>query len=356
MQFSDVASAVNYFSASSSATGNQLAFQGTGSDTNINFLFGTKGTGTFVFANAAGAKNILTLNGAVTSANYVDITAAVASSSPTISAVGADTNINLNLAAKGSTGAVALIANGALGFSVGNPASAVNYLAVQGNVTTSNPSLTATGSDTNVGMTFVTKGSGGYAFTGYAGSTNLFSLSSVASAVNYVSFTNNATGSNPAIFASGSDANITMQIQGKGTGGVYIVGVSTNSAAVTGQVGELLSATNLAASPITFSNGVAKTLQSITLTAGDWDVWGSIFCTATTVTLGKAGLFTTTNTLPDNSLQTLVVPLATGAALALMAPQLPFSVAGSTTIYLVGQFSGTGTLSCSGGIYARRRR
>ncbi len=77
---------------------------------------------------------------------------------------------------------------------------------------------------------------------------------------------------------------------------------------------------------------------------------------ATTVTLGKIGLFTTTNTLPDNSLQTLVVPVATGAALALMAPQQRFSVASNTTVYIVGSFSGTGTLSCSGGIYARRVR
>lgn len=357
MQFSGVASAVNYFTAAASATGVQLVFQGTGSDTNINFLFGTKGTGTFVFANAAGGKNILTLNGAVTSANYVDITAAVASSSPSISAVGSDSNINLNLIAKGSTGALALIANGALALSVSNPASAVNYIGAQGNVTTGSPSLSATGSDTNVGMIFVTKGSGSYAFTGYGGATSVLTLSSIASAVNYIVMQNNATGANPAIFPIG-DANITLQIQGSGTGGVYLVGVGTNTNAVTGQVGELLSAANLAASPITFTTGVAKTLQSVTLTPGDWDVWGNIFCSGTTVTTGQCSLHTTTNVMADNSLISYTAGLATASAIGMNAPQRRFSVAVSTTqvVYVVGVFTGTGTLSASGGIYARRRR
>src|SRR5260221_1941556 len=66
------------------------------------------------------------------------------------------------------------------------------------------------------------------------------------------------------------------------TGG--IVGTTTNDNTNAGNVGELLSASNLASAPITFTTGVAKTLQTITLTAGDWDVWGNIYSSATTIT------------------------------------------------------------------------
>ncbi len=87
----------------------------------------------------------------------------------------------------------------------------------------------------------------------------------------------------------------------------------------------------------------------------NWDVWGNVFFVGTTLTSSSVGLSTTDNTLPDNSLINRVSGIATAAQLALPAPQLRFLVSGSTTVYIVAQATGTGTLSGSGGIYARRR-
>lgn len=183
----------------------------------------------------------------------------------------------------------------------------------------------------------------------------VISFVGVASAVNYIQTLNSAAGNILSFTATGTDSNISFNVNAKGTGRVAITGISTNTAAAAGYVGEFLSASNLASSPITFTTNTPKSLQNITLTAGDWDVWGNIFWSGTTVTSGFVGLSTTNNTLPDNSLITQVFPVATGNQTALVAPQQRFLVSGSTTVYIVGNVTGTGTLSGSGGIYARRR-
>lgn len=184
----------------------------------------------------------------------------------------------------------------------------------------------------------------------------IFALAPIASAVNSIATFNNSTGNGPGLGVQGSDTNITLSVQGKGTGGVTVQGTGTNDNAGAGYIGEFMSASNLFGAPIVFTSTVAKTLQSITLTAGDWDVWGNIFFAGTTTTSGQCGLHTTTNVLPDNSLTQYIAPLATSQDIGVIAPQRRFSVNGSTTIYLVGTVTGTGTLNGSGGIYARRVR
>ncbi len=186
---------------------------------------------------------------------------------------------------------------------------------------------------------------------------DLLAFTYTASAVNYLTITNNTTGNKPSIAATGTDTNITLQLKGKGTGGAAVLGTSTNDNATAGYVGEFMEASNLIGSPIVFTTSIAKTLQSITLTPGDWDVWGNIFWTGTTVTAGRVGLSTTADTQPDSSLTTFTNPLATSIAYGNSAPQRRFTVptATTTTVYLVGTVSGTGTLNGAGGIYARRR-
>lgn len=233
-------------------------------------------------------------------------------------------------------------------------ASAVNYLAVTSNSTGLVPGISSVGTDTNISMNLTAKGTGSVVLN--SNGATCFTAVSVGTAVNFIGVNSSATGVSPLMTVAGTDSNIIFQLAGKGTGGVTIQGTSTNDNATAGYVGELLSATNLAASPIVFTSTVAKTLQSVTLTPGDWDVWGNIFWAGTTITLGQAGIHTVNNTQPDNSLTQFTAPAATGAFLGLAAPQRRFSVASNTTVYLVGTVAGTGTLNGSGGIYARRIR
>lgn len=237
-------------------------------------------------------------------------------------------------------------------------ASGVNYINAVGSATGNPVGFQFLGTDSNISAAYTTTGTGSHSFyNGFNVSTQpLFTISgSATNTVNYIAATASTTTNALALTATGTDTNISINLISKGTGRVAIQGISTNTAAAAGYVGELLSATNLAGSPITFTGSTAKTLQTVTLTPGDWDVFGNIYFAATTVTGGICGISTTNNTQPDNSLVANVFPVTSSGSLGLVAPTRTFSVSSNTPVYLVGTVSGTGTLNGSGGIYARRR-
>jgi hypothetical protein len=144
------------------------------------------------------------------------------------------------------------------------------------------------------------------------------------------------------------------------TGG--IVGTGTNNNTTAGNVGEFISSVIAAASAVTMVHQTATDLTSIILGAGDWDAWGNIsFLTFGTNPTGLFGWISSTSaTAPDNSL--VAGPSFTGAVafaspVGIVVPQLRFSLAAPTTIYISGFLSNTSANgSACGGIYARRRR
>ncbi len=150
----------------------------------------------------------------------------------------------------------------------------------------------------------------------------------------------------------------TTQLIGKGT--------ATNDSAAAGYIGELLSAT---AATVALSNGVYKTMVSLSLTAGDWDVQGNAIAigdSGSNTTFSKlyamlslvnntgdftldryASFYTTTAgyTLNNNGGQKLVTPMAR------------FSLSATTTIYLVMYTDCSGNaFNCDVMIRARRVR
>lgn len=177
-----------------------------------------------------------------------------------------------------------------------------------------------------------------------------------ASAVNYVQVYNAASGNAPNIGVNGSDANIPLILSTIGTGGVIVKGTGTNDSASAGYVGELISSNILAASGVTVSSAATANITSITLTAGNWDIWGNILVQGTTVTTIQGGISTVSATLPDSSLTFYISPLALSAACGVPVPEITAAISGSTTYYLVINPFGSGTIKCSGNIYARRRR
>jgi hypothetical protein len=138
-----------------------------------------------------------------------------------------------------------------------------------------------------------------------------------------------------------------------------IIGTTTNNNAAAGSVGELISSTILATSGVGILNITSTNLTSISLTAGDWDVWGNIYFTwSASGTASIVWTSTTSATPPDASLQN-AVQLNTGTMgnCGLSAPYRRLSLAGTTTVYITGYtvFS-SGTCGMAGGIYARRVR
>ena len=144
-----------------------------------------------------------------------------------------------------------------------------------------------------------------------------------------------------------------------------LIGTTTNNSAATGSVGEFVSSVIAAGSPVSLSTGTAKDMTSLSLTAGDWDVWGNITFTsggATNVTYVVSWLSLTSATLPDASLFNInnygASGLVTGSVgLGCITPSIRVSVGTTTTIYISGQsgFS-VNTMAMCGGIYARRVR
>lgn len=142
-----------------------------------------------------------------------------------------------------------------------------------------------------------------------------------------------------------------------------LAGTGTNDSAAAGSVGELLTAT---ASTVALTTVTTKNITSVSLTAGDWDVWGVIAfdkAAGTTVTQTVSWTSETSATLPavllrSESTHSATNPLAAGTRrFSLQPPVVRYSLSGTTTIYLstYQDFSGS-TLTVSGTIYARRRR
>lgn len=109
-------------------------------------------------------------------------------------------------------------------------ASAVNQLTLANAATGSFPVLYSSGDDTNVSLGFSSKGTGNINF--YSGSATrvLLQLVDTASSVNYFRFTPAVTTANPILSAVGTDSNIGLDFQTKGTGTYRLLGTSSQAA------------------------------------------------------------------------------------------------------------------------------
>ncbi len=176
-------------------------------------------------------------------------------------------------------------------------------------------------------------------------------------------------------------SNITVNAQGlvtaasSNTVGPYataalgqLPGTATNNNATAGNIGEVISAQLASGSAITLTTATGANIISISLTAGDWDVYAN--GVVSTPTLG-ATLFTDTNLTintvsatpagnNDFSYSAWVGGLAGNGVSRIIGLQSTkrLSLAGTTTVYAViyATVTGAGVTTSWGGIWARRRR
>jgi hypothetical protein len=146
------------------------------------------------------------------------------------------------------------------------------------------------------------------------------------------------------------------------------VGTSTNDNAVAGSVGEFVYSDNLGGGGVALTSTVIANITSISLTAGDWDVWGTVVflgaATSTSVNLTGA-ISTANNTLSSLTMGGGRVQAVYPAGTVLgntyptdisIAPTR-ISLAATTTYYLnVYADFGVSTYAGYGTIAARRRR
>lgn len=147
-----------------------------------------------------------------------------------------------------------------------------------------------------------------------------------------------------------------------------VPGVITNSNASAGNVGEYLSTIVLLGAAVPLTSATGKTIATLSLTAGDWDIWGEVWLTGggtTVVSIVQCSIFTTLNTVttvPTDFSAANYFYGSTSALAGVGPPTFPvgptrMALSATTPVYLnvLANFA-TSTLSGYGKICARRRR
>lgn len=203
-----------------------------------------------------------------------------------VSTVPASDSISINyVAQQGGTHSFKTGASKLTQFAVTPTSVAVNYVQVTGAATGSGATISAQGSDTNVGLAIRGKGSGFVSFG--QDTTTQFAVSRTSSAVNYLLASGGIAGNAPTMSAFGSDTNISQVFQSKGTGAIDLAAGSSG---------------------VNISNG--GTVTAITKTAG-----GSGYTTTPTVAISApttAGGVQATASTTYNLFGTSIVSGGTG--------------------------------------------
>jgi hypothetical protein len=114
-------------------------------------------------------------------------------------------------------------------FRVAHTASAVNYVQVTGSSTTNWANISTQGSDSSISLSYYAKGAGNHIFaTNNSSSGVQFRvLHAAGTIVNYAGVNGAVTGSAPAFSVAGTDTNISMAFQPKGTGAIDLAAGSS---------------------------------------------------------------------------------------------------------------------------------
>ena len=196
------------------ATGSPASIQAQGSDANVAFdLRDDNGNELLIFSAVASAVNEFTMVNAATG------------NAPVIRATG-ESNIGFQLQDSNSNEVV-------IGASV---ASAVNEITVSNAATGNNPQVAATG-ETNVSIEVRSRGTGDVILADDAGNQILIA-DDVASAINEITVRNAAIGTNPSLRATGDDTDIGIDLVPAGTGAVLLPNgaVATPAAAASADI------------------------------------------------------------------------------------------------------------------------
>lgn len=140
-----------------------------------------------------------------------------------------------------------------------------------------------------------------------------------------------------------------------------MLGVTTNSNAAAGYIGEYISDTVSSGAALSLTTATPLDITSISLTAGDWDVWGTVaFVVSVNADTLSCGIGSASATLPaatTGARNRLATDSSTAGSSILPTGTTRKSLASTTTVYLVAQADfGGGTVTAYGFIGARRVR
>lgn len=174
--------------------------------------------GQFVFniTRSGVAANAFSIYSDISAVNLLQVTASPTGSGPKLEALGSDTNIDINYVSKG-VGSHTFYTGANPQVQITNSASSVNYLTLTGGPTAVGPQLSAQGSDSNIHLFYNSKGSFGHVFRTNNGADIQAYIEHQASSVNYVKLRGGTTG-NGAVYTAEGETNINLNYYSKGTG------------------------------------------------------------------------------------------------------------------------------------------
>jgi hypothetical protein len=260
---------VNGITVSGTATGTGPNITASGDDTDIDLSLLSKGVGQVRVGVAGGvALRALGTNGHV---NAILVQSAATGFDPSIIANGTDTNIDLSFFSKG-TGQVRLGVAGGIALRASGTSGDVNALLIQSASTGNVPTIIANGTDTNINLGINSKGTGQVRLgvTGGVG----FRVEGTNGHVNSVLARSAAAAGNPLLLASGTDTNITLDLSAKGTGTVrFISNVSIQNGQTINMGNAILQTTQVNSSAAfgnvsTNGNSLRLTFTGVTTAAG----------------------------------------------------------------------------------------
>lgn len=220
-------SPTGYWSAGSGTSNPYLWARG---GTNTIGRITSSGTGNLEFQTNSGSQTQFTVSHTASAVNYVQVTGAATTARPAISAQGSDTNVGLSFVGKGNARIAAFFNNSAtssfhFSVGVGGSTSAVNYLDASGSAAGSAPALSAQGSDTNIDLSLTTKGTGSVNFTA-----NAIQRASIRGSDGYSLLGVNASGTQSlAVAPNGSAVNYIQIISGLTTAAPVISALGSDA-------------------------------------------------------------------------------------------------------------------------------
>lgn len=183
------------------------------------------------------------VSGVTNAVNYVTLSGNTAGSGPVIGVDGASTNIDLYFRTKGNGAVYAMNASDGLIYGVFNGAGATastQYLTFTNAATGSIPYVQSNGTDATVPIRYLSKSATGYHQFSTTTNNDILTLQSVTSGVNNLTITNAVSASSPTISATGSATNININLTPKGSGGVNLTSGPLLIAGASGTSGQVL--------------------------------------------------------------------------------------------------------------------
>lgn len=212
-----VASATNYHQFNSSAGGAPVYYaQGSASDVSLGLS--SKGTGSHYFYTNNSNLAQFQISHNANAVNRTYTFGGPTGIGPAFYVTGTDANIAQHFSSLGTSPIIFLTQQVYEQFRINNTTSAVNFLSVQGSITGNVSNIVQNGSDAATGISINAKGAGGHAFN--TGGGLQFSIINTPSAVNALYVYGNAASNPPCLCAGGSDANIDIPLIPKGSGRV----------------------------------------------------------------------------------------------------------------------------------------